>query len=308
VRRHCHFYLAALSILLFLANAPFAAAQDPEQYLRDHYLGKTLILRGFYSADQLRYDSAGVPDKSEAGDWTEAGFVLVQEIHASNDRVKIKAERLVADSSQKQFQLRPLEEQQLGKGRKTVFLKIEADFPQHNPSPEQINALMSKIFFSSQDRIADAVPAYWQPCVARGVAGKDKNCVFPQEMLAIPGVADSNQGNSGEVPQQNSDTLRSNALPLVRIGKDVRPPKVVFHRDPEFTESARAAKFRGVVMLMLIVNKEGVPTHIRIVNPLGSGLDAKAVEAVQSWKFEPATKEDEPVAVEIAVEVSFHLY
>jgi TonB family protein len=307
VRRHCHFYLAALSILLFLANAPFAAAQDPEQYLRDHYLGKTLILRGFYSANQLRYDSAGVPDKSEAGDWTEAGFVLVQEIHASNDRVKIKAERLVADSSQKQFQLRPLEEQQLGKGRKTVFLKIEADFPQHNPSPEQINALMSKVFFSSQDRIAAAVPAYWKPCVPRGVAGQDKNCSFAPEILAVPGVAETDQGGPAE-PPQDSDTLRPNELPLVRIGKDVRPPKVVFQRDPEFSDSARAARFQGVVVLMLMVNKDGGPTHIRVVSPLGSGLDAKAVEAVQNWKFEPATKDGEPVAVEIAVEVSFHLY
>jgi TonB family protein len=303
-RRLC---LAALFTVFVLANCAYSSAQNPEQYLRDHYSGKTLVLRGFYSADHLRYDSSGRPDKSDTGDWTEYGFVLIQEIHASDDRMKIKAERLVGDFSQKQFQLHPSEEQQLGKGRKPVFLKIEADFPQHNPSPQQVDALMSKVFLTAQDHIADAVPAYWKPCVPRGVAGQDKNCVFSAETLDVPGVAGSSQGNPEEVPP-NSDTLRWNELPLLRVGKDVRPPKVVFQKDPEFSESARAAKFQGVVVLMCVVNKDGVPTHIRIANPLGYGLDAKAVEAVQSWQFQPATKDGEPVAVEIAVEVSFHLY
>jgi TPR repeat protein len=38
------------------------------------------------------------------------------------------------------------------------------------------------------------------------------------------------------------------------------------------------------------------------------GLDEKAVEAVRSWRFSPALKDGKPVAVEIAVEVDFHLY
>jgi outer membrane biosynthesis protein TonB len=29
---------------------------------------------------------------------------------------------------------------------------------------------------------------------------------------------------------------------------------------------------------------------------------------VKTWKFEPATKDGQPVRVEIAVEVNFHLY
>jgi TPR repeat protein len=38
------------------------------------------------------------------------------------------------------------------------------------------------------------------------------------------------------------------------------------------------------------------------------GLDEKAIEAVQQWKFSPALKNGDPVPVEIAVEVEFHLY
>jgi TonB family protein len=35
------------------------------------------------------------------------------------------------------------------------------------------------------------------------------------------------------------------------------------------------------------------------------GLDEKAVEAVRQWKFEPATLDGTPVAVQATVEVNF---
>jgi TPR repeat protein len=38
------------------------------------------------------------------------------------------------------------------------------------------------------------------------------------------------------------------------------------------------------------------------------GLDDKAMEAVRQWRFKPAMKDGEPVAVQINVETSFHLY
>jgi TPR repeat protein len=37
-------------------------------------------------------------------------------------------------------------------------------------------------------------------------------------------------------------------------------------------------------------------------------LDEKAVETVRAWRFEPARKGGNPVAVQIAVVVDFHLY
>ena len=48
--------------------------------------------------------------------------------------------------------------------------------------------------------------------------------------------------------------------------------------------------------------------NARIARSLGLGLDEKALEAVRQWKFEPARKDGQPVAVLVNVEVNFRLY
>ncbi len=95
---------------------------------------------------------------------------------------------------------------------------------------------------------------------------------------------------------------------VYKIGNGVTPPRVIQQTDPEFSEKARKAHFQGACVLMMVVGEDGLPRNIRVTKPLGKGLDEKAVEAVRSWKFDPARKDGHPVAVEIAVEVDFHLY
>jgi TonB family protein len=38
------------------------------------------------------------------------------------------------------------------------------------------------------------------------------------------------------------------------------------------------------------------------------GLDQKAIDAVRQWRFEPALRERQPVAVVVNIEVTFRLY
>ena len=93
-----------------------------------------------------------------------------------------------------------------------------------------------------------------------------------------------------------------------RVGNGVSAPRALDTPDPEYSEEARKAKYQGVVVLWLIVGPDGKPRDIRVSRPLGMGLDQKAIEAVQRWRFEPAMKDGRPVAVQINVEVNFRLY
>jgi TonB family protein len=95
---------------------------------------------------------------------------------------------------------------------------------------------------------------------------------------------------------------------VFKVGGGVQAPRALQTPDPEYSEEARKAKYQGVVVLWLIVDSNGNPQQIRVQRGLGMGLDQKAIEAVKRWKFEPATKDGKPVAVQINVEVNFRLY
>ena len=53
---------------------------------------------------------------------------------------------------------------------------------------------------------------------------------------------------------------------------------------------------------------DGLPTHIEIVRPVGLGLDEMAAAAVSGYKFSPATRDGQPVKVDLYVEVNFQIY
>ena len=92
-----------------------------------------------------------------------------------------------------------------------------------------------------------------------------------------------------------------------RIGGGVSAPVPTVRPEPEYSEEARAAKWQGAVLLQVLVDENGVPQDIQVVRPLGLGLDQKAIEAVQQWRFKPGLKDGKPVAVSANIEVNFRL-
>jgi periplasmic protein TonB len=92
-----------------------------------------------------------------------------------------------------------------------------------------------------------------------------------------------------------------------RIGGGVSEPIPIYKPEPEYSEEARKAKFQGVVLLQIVVDDQGRTRDIRVIRPLGLGLDEKAIEAVQKWRFRPSLKDGRPVPVIANVEVNFRL-
>lgn len=95
---------------------------------------------------------------------------------------------------------------------------------------------------------------------------------------------------------------------VYKVGGGISAPKPIDTPDPEYTEEARRAKIQGTCILWLIVDAEGHPRDIRVIRGLGYGLDAKALQTVKQWRFEPARKDGQPVNVQVSVEVGFRLY
>ncbi len=92
-----------------------------------------------------------------------------------------------------------------------------------------------------------------------------------------------------------------------RIGGGVSAPQLLLKVEPEYSEEARKAKYQGVVVLAVVVDENGKAQSLRIVRPLGLGLDEKAIEAVQKWRFRPGQLNGKAVAVQATIEVNFRL-
>jgi TonB family protein len=303
--------LAVMGLGVTVVPIPMQAASELEQHLRDQYKGKTLLLRNFYAGNSLQYDASGQLSRSAAsGDWTVDAVVRIDDVKVSSHRLTIQAKRLhmgwLRDGG---FSPVPDPAGKAGKDYEDAKkLRIEADLSPSEVTADNAEALLARIFFTPQDRFGELVPDYWKPCVRAGLTGKDSKkysgCHFSAEFLAIPGVA--------YPPQQKSEpaeaTSPSAAEGVFQVGKGKSPPKPIHAPDPQFSEEARQAKFQGTITLMLVVDKTGGVRNIRIVSPMGCGLDGKAVETVEKWQFNPGTKDGEPVDVEIAVEMDFHLY
>jgi TonB family protein len=304
---HRYRHLRLIAIMVVFAVAVSAArASDSRQDLRDQYQGKTLVLRGFYTGNKLRYDSSGkLVRGATSGDWTTDGFLLVSDIHVSDLRLKLKAKRLSIALGQNgtfQFLAETPKMQE-----KATPLQIEVELPQVNPSIEQVDAILSKVFLTEQDSFAELVPGYWKPCVPDGLSGKVSKCFFSPDFGAIPGFGSRGPSDS---ESDRPSAVYGNVLRNVdyRPGSGNSPPRAILQHEPDYSEPARLAKYQGTVTLQLVVSQEGLPMNVHILSPLGCGLDAKAVQAVEGWRFKPAEKQGQPMAAEIAVEVDFHLY
>ena len=94
---------------------------------------------------------------------------------------------------------------------------------------------------------------------------------------------------------------------VYRVGGGVSAPKAIFAPDPKYSKEALKANDEGVCTVSLIITPDGNPRDVHVVRSLGMGLDEKAVEAVQRWKFQPSMKDGKPVAVAINVQITFHL-
>ena len=99
-------------------------------------------------------------------------------------------------------------------------------------------------------------------------------------------------------------TARDAAL---HVGNGVSVPVVLYKVDPQYSEEARKAELEGTVLLKFVVDTSGHARNVGVVRSLGLGLDEKAVEAVNAWKFRPGSKDGQLVAVMATIEMNFRL-
>jgi TonB family protein len=300
--------MAGVISALFITAA--TAETDLLRHLNEQYKGKTFILRGFYAGGHLTYDPAGQAiNPAFADDWTVAGVVQVEELRVSGHYLSIEARRLHLGWPDGVFQelhdydANGKPDKDEGKNRSLI---IEADLGL--VTVDAADRVLSQMFLSSRDNFADLVPDYWRACIQAASIGKGSksysDCHFSQEFFVIPGVVPSS-GQSTEPARTIDGEAQPGRGPVFRAGFRITLPKPLNHPQAGFSEEARRAKYGGTSLLSLVVDKMGAVRDVRILKPLGMKLDQEAVDTALKYTFNPATKDGQPVAVQIALEVDF---
>ena len=108
-----------------------------------------------------------------------------------------------------------------------------------------------------------------------------------------PGVGPGSGGGAGGGPY--------------RPGSGIDPPRLLREVKADYTEEARRRGLSGEVVLEIVVRRDGSVGDVKLLKGLGAGLDDRAMQAVQQWRFVPALKQGTPVDVLVEVAVEFKL-
>jgi len=86
-------------------------------------------------------------------------------------------------------------------------------------------------------------------------------------------------------------------------------PKLVRQVTPEYTDAAKQKKIQGTVLVSCVVRPDGSVGDVQIVRSLDPtfGLDQAAIAAAKLYRFEPGTKDGQPVPVTVTIEITFTL-
>jgi|GEM_PF-2606006 len=189
-------------------------------------------------------------------------------------------------------------------GRSSEALTAYQQASRLDPADLAAHYELGKVYLASGDPPA-AVEKY------RLLEGKDRSLAG-----YLYGLFSKEQISSYQIPAPEGmsvgESLDQAARPDAQIFQAGREgagkPVITYRERASYTEIARRNYVSGVVVLSAIFTKEGRIGSIRVLRRLPDGLTQQAIKAAQLIRFEPATRNGEPVDVRLQIEYDFAIY
>jgi len=291
--------------LLLLVTSTMAVASDQgiEATLQQQYKDKVLVLCHPLKQDSPQFDSDGNPIKNGSeGPWTIYGAILIEKVILRPDKLRLEGNRVFVRFDDKRKKLVFYE---FARHKARVdppvkeFVPVEIRLSQPLDSAEQARTILGHVFALSKADLLNSLPEFWHSYLRDNFEYGTDNPQGPDKL--------SGEGKQSNTVSSTTDHKDSTGE-IFRCCKDATAPKPISTPEPEFSEAARYEKFTGVLVLEIVIDKDGRIAHVKIVKPLGLGLDENAVKNVKTWRFTPGVREGQPVALQMNIEVSFNLY
>jgi len=256
---------------MVLAAGQTTVAQEPPKdavvEAASQLVGRALFLRCFCSEDNLNFDAEGhVAGLAKATDWTLAGVNVLKVERKAAGEIELDGVRVAIR-----------------------FATDRREFDRHPQNDEKMKIVVAdtgdaaaferalkSVFSTGIDRLLqESMPEFWQHYFDPGK----------------PWPPDSLTGQTIEVIPTPTPTA-SVAAPTHKI-------------EAGYTSEAAHDHVAGQVRMRLVVDTEGIPRRIAVIQPLGYGLDEKAVESVGKWRFTPATDKGKSVNSAVSLDEEF---
>jgi TonB family protein len=165
-----------------------------------------------------------------------------------------------------------------------------------------------KVVIDTEGKVIEVVPVQGDPLLAKACLDAVTKWKFRpyirdnQKVEAESAATIEFFPATGEVrtPKPHPGPLR------LRVSQGVADGLKLRNVDPKYPKEARKQHIQGDVILGATIDKQGNMANIRLISgdPL---LAAAAIEAVRQWKYRPYLLNGQPVEVETAIKISFHL-
>jgi hypothetical protein len=241
------------------APAP-AERRDPALEAATELIGRPLFLRCLCSENNLTFDADGQPSQPvKPTDWTLAAFNLQKVERKDPSTVELDGVRVAIRYApdRHEFDRHNLNDEKI---------KIVVRIPMQDDGKSSFRHTLGNVFADGLDlRLQRAMPSFWE------------HYFLPQ----TPWPKDALDGQTVVTP------AALNAAPGAPAG--IVEPKPLKRSNASFTPEASHDRVNGDVVLRLVVDPAGDPRRIAIVQPLGYGLDARAVDSAAKDRFTPTS-------------------
>jgi len=304
----------AILLLSIIATSTPSWAQDAEASLKQ-FEDKTLILRHPLQADSQRYDAEGKVLKggSKEDSWAVFSGVLIDHVTLTPDKLRLEGSRIFFLFPKQKLVLFEFKRRKGFKGPPfSPFINVEIILDKPLDSAEQALTVLNRVFALKTEDFLGSLPDFWREYLMDHHFSYDTSREKEAEYRWSEEVSKASKPVQNVPSESTKDPKNEDSHELVTYpigpGSGVKAPKPKYTPEPEYSEIAQYEDYKGVVVVNIIVGTDGKVQRFRLVRPLGMGLDEKAQLALQTWRFQPSTRNGQPVAVEMNVEIAFDLY
>jgi len=280
-----------LAALIAGCMTGLAAEDSLLRQIQGVLIGKPVVLRNFYTSDELTYDSrGGLVGNAVKGTRLADGSVRIDKASLRGSSLELAGERLL------QYYGPQGESLNAPTG---LYVRLRADLPSTDWAA--VNQVLQRIFYRDEELTVDTPPSGKQ-----SIDGRFENCA-PSDYSStswrrVPGKC----VDRSSIAEPIAVGRRPDGTQVFVITKALKPPQVISTPEPQYTGEARKRRITSSVVFRAVVDQYGRVDAMQLVQPAGYGLDQAAALALAEWTFAPARLGDQPVAVLMTVGVQFH--